>query len=71
MDDLNALQAGEDVGMLHVSCTDLQVGHSFCCLCIYACLCLLVTVYDDVRLLTRAIAKYYEFHEMRRTENAT
>ena len=24
MDDLNALQAGENVGMLHVSCTDLQ-----------------------------------------------
>eukprot|EP00798_Chlamydomonas_sp_ICE-L_P026384 gene26384-17477_t len=25
MDDLNALRAGEDVGMLHVSCTELQV----------------------------------------------
>ncbi len=24
MDDLDALQAGESVGMLHVSCTELQ-----------------------------------------------
>ena len=24
MDDLEALQAGESVGMLHVSCTELQ-----------------------------------------------
>jgi len=24
MDDLNALQAGESIGMLHVSCTDMQ-----------------------------------------------